>query len=82
TQPTDSQGRYLHFDQLRHRFPKHLDQAICWGIVKYERSRLYQQILPVGTPEAWCKFLLTPTAQRVVSTVDRYASTAALEYMS
>ncbi|CAI8788361.1 Fic family protein [Pseudomonas marginalis] len=82
SQPTDSRGRYLHFDQLRHRFPQHLDPAICWGIVKYERSRLYQQIVPVGTPEVWCNFVLTPTAQRVVSTVDRYASTAALEYMS
>lgn len=80
--PIDSQGRYLHFDQLRHRFPAYLDQSICWGIIKFERSRLYQKILPIGEPKVWCDFILTPTAQRVISTVDRYASTAALEYMT
>ncbi|KAF1020688.1 MAG: hypothetical protein GAK37_03551 [Pseudomonas sp.] len=79
--PTDAQGRYLHFDQLRRRFPSHLDPAICWGVIKFERTRLYQKILPIGRPQVWCNFVLTPTTQRVLSTVDRYASTAALEYM-
>lgn len=80
--PLDSQGRYLHFDQLRHRFPAKLDQDLCWGLIKTERSFLYQEILPIGEPERWCNFILTPTAQRVISTADRHASTAALEYMT
>lgn len=80
--PIDGQGRYLHFDQLRHRFPKKLDSTVCWAIIKYERARLYQKIVPVGEPSVCCDYVLTPTAQRTVSTVDRYASTAALEHMT
>lgn len=46
--PLDSQGRYLHFDQLRHRFPAKLDQTLCWGVIKLQRSFFVS-----GNPACW-----------------------------
>lgn len=80
--PLDDQGRYLHFDELRHRWRTGLNPAICWAIVKSARVGQYSQILPLGDPNQWCNYVLTPTAQKAISVVDRNATAAALEHMS
>ncbi|NWA23627.1 Fic family protein [Pseudomonas gingeri] len=80
--PLDDKGRYLPFEELRHRLPKHLDAAVCWSIVKSAREDQYSKILPVGEPTVWCNYILTPIAQKTISTVDINATTAALKYMT
>jgi Fic family protein len=80
--PLDDQGRYLHFDELRHRWRTGLNPAICWAIVKSARIGQYSRILPLGNTEDWCSWLMTPLAQKAISVVDRNTTAAALEYMS
>lgn len=80
--PFDDKGRYLHFDELRHRWRSGLNPAICWAIVKSARTAQYSRILPLGNASDWCSWLMTPTAQKAISLVDRNATAAALEYMS
>lgn len=80
--PVDDQGRYLHFDQLRFRLPQDIDHNLAWAVIKSARSRQYSDLLPIGESTRWCKFILTPTAQKAISITDRNATTAALEYMS
>ncbi len=80
--PLDDQGRYLPFDDLRFRWPPGLDPGLCWALVKKARMAQYVSLLPVGEPTRWAQFILTPLAQKTLSTVDRQATTAALEYMT
>lgn len=80
--PLDDQGRYLPFDELRHRWRSGLNPAICWAIVKSARVSQGLPILPLGSLDRWCSYLLTPIAHKAISVVDRNATAAALEYMS
>ena len=80
--PLDSQGRYLPFDELRYRWPPGLDTTLCWALVKKARMAQYSQLLPLGEPNQWAHFIVTPLAQKTLSVVDRQATTAALEYMT
>lgn len=80
--PLDEQGRYLPFDDLRYRWASGLDSNLCWALVKKARTAQYASLLPLGEPVQWGRFLLTPLAQKAISSVDRRTTTAALEYMS
>jgi len=80
--PLDDQGRYLPFDELRYRWAPGLDANLCWALVKKARVAQYSSLLPLGEPMQWGTFVLTPTAQKAISAVDRLATTAALEYMT
>lgn len=80
--PLDDQGRYLPFEALRYRWASGLDARLCWALVKKARAAQYINLLPLGEPAQWGKYLLTPLAQKTISIVDRQASTAALEYMT
>lgn len=80
--PLDEQGRYLPFDDLRYRWASGLDSNLCWALVKKARTAQYVSLLPLGEPMQWGNFVLTPMAQKAISSVDRQTTTAALEYMT
>lgn len=80
--PLDDQGRYLPFEALRFRWAVGLDANLCWALVKKARAAQYIHLLPLGEPVQWGKYVPTPLAQKTLSVVDRYATTAALDYMT
>ncbi|HEY4059675.1 MAG TPA: Fic family protein [Kofleriaceae bacterium] len=69
----EQDGRYLHWDELRHRdVPTGLTHESWWSLVKLTRGSLEQQV-PIRTgPELW--FVMTNTVQRLVHEIDRDAS--------
>ncbi|MFC0710428.1 Fic family protein [Azorhizophilus paspali] len=80
--PLDDKGRYLHFDELRFRFPEGLDHVLAWSIVKLARQRQLSPVLPLGEPPIVGKLMLTPAMQIAISESDRHTTSAALEWMS
>jgi fido (protein-threonine AMPylation protein) len=80
--PFDDQGRYLPFEALRYRWGPGLDVNLCWALVKKARVAQYINLLPLGEPVQWGKYILTPLAQMTLSVVDRQTTSAALEYMT
>lgn len=79
--PLDGKGRYLPFDEFRHRISKKLDLNIAWALTKLARHNALQPLLPLGEPAQLCRFVLTPTLQAAISEVDRHTTTPALEWM-
>lgn len=80
--PLDDKGRYQHFDELRFRIPKALDQALAWSVIKQARQRQLTPLIALGEPEQVGKLLLTPAMQLAMSEADRHTTGAALEWMS
>ncbi|NCB58496.1 MAG: Fic family protein [Gammaproteobacteria bacterium] len=80
--PLDAKGRYLPFDEFRHRVPAGLDEKLAWAVTKLSRNSQYLKLLPVGESTQECAFILTPLMQKTISQTDRHATTAALEWMS
>ncbi len=80
--PLDDQGRYLPFEALRYRWASGLDVKVCWALVKKARVAQYVNLLPLGEPVQWGKYVLTPLAQITLSLVDRQTTFAALDYMT
>lgn len=80
--PLDDQGRYLPFEALRYRWAAGLDVNLCWALVKKARVAQYINLLPLGDPVQWGKYMLTPLAQKTISIVDRQTTSAALDYMT
>jgi Fic family protein len=80
--PFDDQGRYLPFEALRYRWPVGLDAKLCWALVKKARAVQQVNLLPLGDPVQWGKYVLTPLAQQTISLVDRQTTSAALDYMT
>jgi len=81
--PTDNKGRYFPYDEFRHRVKNHLDVDTAWAVTKVSRStRRINLKLPIDGYPYGCPIYLTPTIQKAISTIDRRATTAALEYMS
>ena len=80
--PLDDRHRYLPFEALRFRWASGLDANLCWALVKKARVAQYINLLPLGEPVQWGKYLLTPSAQKTISVVDRQTTSAALEYMT
>lgn len=80
--PVDKKGRYLPFDEFRHRVKSGLDINMVWAITKSSRKSQCMKMLNVGEIKEKCSFILTPTIQKTISNIDRYTSTGALESMS
>jgi len=79
--PTDTKGRYLHYDQLRFRTPKKLDNNLVWAVTKLSRRGQTMPLLNIGEDSQSSVFFQTPTIQKTISEVDRHTTTAAIEWM-
>lgn len=80
--PMDKKGRYLPYDELRHRIDSDLDHKLVWSLVKSARNRQKTKIIKLGEPRKQCHYLLTPLIQKAVSEVDRNTTRASLEWIS
>jgi len=80
--PMDKKGRYLPYDELRHRIDSGLDHKLVWSLVRTSRNRQKAKIIDLGEPKSECHYLLTPLIQKAVSEVDRNTTRASLEWMS
>ncbi len=79
--PTDQEGRYLPFDELRHRIAPQMDHRLVWSMVKLARERQSIHLMDLGSPATPCQFVLTRLIQKAISETDRNATTASLEWM-
>jgi len=80
--PMDKKGRYLPYDELRHRIDSGLDHKLVWSLVKTSRNRQKAKIIDLGEPQKQCHYLLTPLIQKAISEVDRNTTSASLEWIS
>lgn len=80
--PMDQKGRYLPYDELRHRIDDGLDHQLVWSLVKSARSRQKSKLIMLGEPRQQCHYLLTPLIQKAISEVDRNTTSASLEWIS
>lgn len=80
--PLDKKGRYLPYDELRHRIDDGLDHTLVWSLIKLARYRQQSPIINLGEPKTACHYLLTPQIQKAVSEVDRNTTRAHLEWIS
>lgn len=80
--PTDNKGRYLHFEEWRFRFPKEVTPDLAWHVVKMARNQQLTPVIALGDEaDLVGKWFLTHTIQTAITEADRYASTAALEWI-
>jgi Fic family protein len=79
----DVKGRYLHFDELKHRLPKQLNPTLVWSLLKEARQRQSQDVYDsfLGKRLVPATLFMTPTIQKAISETDRNTTTAALEWM-
>lgn len=80
--PMDKKGRYLPYDELRHRIGSGLDHSLVWSLVKTSRHRQKTNIIALGEPSKLCHYHLTPLIQKAISEVDRNTTSASLEWIS
>lgn len=80
--PTDSKGRYLHYEELKRRVVRPLDPEVVWAIVKQARLPQQQAIISLGEPATPCHLVLTPSIQKALSETDQNATEAALQGMA
>ncbi len=80
--PMDKKGRYLPYDELRHRIDDGLDHKLIWSLVNSSRNRQKAEIIQLGEPRVQCHYLLTPLIQKAISEVDRNTTSASLEWIS
>jgi Fic family protein len=79
--PIDEKGRYLHWDELRHRIGKDVKPDIAWWFVKTARKSGGKN-LPFRDKKGRQAYLfITDFMQRVCSQVDRLTSSAAEKEM-
>ena len=78
----DPKGRYLPYDQFRHRLAPGVKADLAWGLLKESRRKVRSFLLQVGEDIEPCSFVLTPTIQKAMSVVDRNTTNAVLEAMS
>ena len=72
----EQDGRYLHWDELRHRSPPHreVSREDWWHAVRWARLQIARD-LPLADPRGKpFTFSMTDTIQRLVHEVDRDAS--------
>ncbi|MFT7388995.1 MAG: Fic family protein [Candidatus Endobugula sp.] len=80
--PMDKKGRYLPYDELRHRIDSNLDHKLVWSLVRLSRNRQKAKIIDLGEPRSHCHYLLTPLIQKAISEVDRNTTSASLEWIN
>ena len=78
--PVDKKGRYLPYDELRHRVPSGLNHQIVWSLTKLSRSR-QSSLVALGEPAMSCNYLSTQLIQKAISAVDRNTTTASLQWL-
>lgn len=84
--PLDDKGRYQHYDEFRHRVKAPAQPEIAWSFKKLARTLQSASVLPLGETghgegALLGRLYLTPTIQKVASSVDQQATTARLEWM-
>lgn len=80
--PVDKKGRYLPYDELRHRMASGLDHQLVWSLTRLSRTKQQATLIELGEPATPCGYLLTPLIQHAISAVDRHTTTASLEWIS
>ena len=48
--PMDKKGRYLPYDELRHRIDSELDHKLVWSLTKLSRNRQQTTLIELGEP--------------------------------
>jgi Fic family protein len=79
--PTDKQGRYLHYDDIRFRLSKALDIDLAWSVIKLARQRQLTSLIQLGEPPQNAVFFMTQTIQKAISETDKNTTSAALAWM-
>jgi Fic family protein len=80
--PIQGKGRYLPYHIFMRTVPQNLDKSLAWSLVKAVRVPQLQDMIELGNPPVMCKFFLTPTIQRAISSTDRHTTKASLELLA
>lgn len=76
----DDKGRYLPFDEFRHRVPKEFDVNVAWAVVKDARAKKGTNYFLIGEDVGLFHFCETNLIQKAKTIVDQTTTTAALEW--
>ena len=75
---TDEKGRYLPFDEFRHRVATHENVALAWALTRRARDTAIQRIDYHNARGEQAGFTLTPVLAAACERVDKYATRLAL----
>lgn len=78
--PVDSKGRYLPFDEFRHRISDGVNIDIAWFFTRKARAALSRNFLAAGTIIEPCSYFSTSIIEKAKTMVDQSTTTAALEW--
>lgn len=78
--PVDARGRYLPYDEFRHRVPKDLSVDIAWFFTKEARANVKQSLFRQADPKRKGTYITTNLIQKTATIVDQSTTTAALEW--
>lgn len=78
--PVDARGRYLPYDEFRHRVPKDLSVDIAWFFTKEARALAKQSLFGQSNPKRKGTYITTNLMQKTATLVDQSTTTAALEW--
>ena len=78
--PVDALGRYLPYDEFRHRVPKDLSVDIAWFFTKEARALAKQSLFGQADPKCNVTYIATNLMQKTATIVDQCTTTAALEW--
>ncbi|HTF83505.1 MAG TPA: Fic family protein, partial [Cellvibrio sp.] len=76
--PVDERGRYLPFDEFRHRVPKSLQVNLAWALLKRARNTSSESLFGVIPSLPKLGLLLISNIQKTISLVDQTTTSAAL----
>lgn len=79
--PVDKKGRYLPYDELRHRIASGIDHQLVWSLTRLARTKQHITLIELGEPAVPCGYLSTPLIQQAMSAVDRNTTTASFEWI-
>jgi len=77
--PFDDKGRYLPYDEFRHRVPKDLVVDTAWFFIKQARSIARKRLFGHGSIHT-ATYVTTNLMQKAATIVDQSTTTAALEW--
>lgn len=75
--PVDDKGRYLHWDELRHRIKSGLNEQVVWTLVKQARISNIKYFAFRDINGTLSSLYITSVIQRICSQIDRLTSSAA-----
>ena len=78
--PVDARGRYLPYDEFRHRVPKDLSVDIAWFFTKEARAHAKQSLFGQVDPKRKGTYITTNLMQKTATIVDQSTTSAALEW--